>query len=406
MAHFADPEKQLSIIRRGTAEIIPESGLLAKLKDSAEKNRPLKIKAGFDPTAPDIHLGHTVLIQKLKVFQDLGHTIYFLVGDFTGRIGDPTGKSETRPSLTKEDVRINAETYKSQVFKILDPEKTKVVYNSEWLGSMTPEMIVELSAKYTVARMLERDDFAKRYAEQRPISIHEFLYPLFQGYDSVAIKADVELGGSDQKFNLLVGRDLQRAYGQQPQAIVTLPLLEGTDGEMKMSKSYNNYIGIDEPAKEIFGKILSVSDSLMLRYYELLSDIDNDQFEALKSGMADGSMHPKKVKVDLAKEIVTRFHSRDMADQAETEFENIFKKKDLPNKIENHKIDWENEGESWLPQALKNAGLIKSTSEGMRLIKQGAVSIENVKVADPDFHLTQGNEKIVKVGKKRFVRFS
>ncbi len=393
-------EEQLRIIRRGTVEILQEDDLVKKLKSG----RPLRIKAGFDPTAPDLHLGHTVLIRKLKQFQDLGHTVCFLVGDFTARIGDPSGRNETRPPLTAEQVEENAKTYKEQVFTILDPAKTEVVYNSHWLSSLTPEKFIELTARHTVARMLERDDFSKRYAEGKPILIHEFLYPLLQGYDSVAMKADVELGGNDQKFNLLVGRDLQRSYGQAPQVIVTLPLLEGTDGVRKMSKSYDNYIGLHESPREIFGKVMSISDDLMIRYYELLSSITVEQFEKLKADIESGAIHPKKAKVDLAKEIVGCYHDEQIAENAALEFENIFTQKNLPTDIPLHQVSWEDDGQTWLIGALRDGGVIKSASEGRRLVKQGAVSIDGLKVDDPDFKISKGNETTVKVGKKRFLR--
>lgn len=401
---FKSVEDQLAVIRRGTVEILVEEDLRKKLEKSVKTGEPLKIKAGFDPTAPDLHLGHTVLIHKMKQFQELGHRIIFLIGDFTGMIGDPTGRNETRPPLTPKEVKKNAETYKRQIFKILDPEKTEIAFNSEWLSKLSPEEMIELSAKYTVARMLERDDFSKRYAEGHSISIHEFLYPLMQGYDSVEIKADVELGGNDQKFNLLVGRDLQRHWGQEPQVCVTMPLLEGTDGVQKMSKSYGNYIGIDEPPKEIYGKVMSISDELMLRYYELLSDITLEELEKLKQDIKSGALHPKKAKENLAKEIVARYHGDDAARHAGEEFERVFKQKDLPDEIPTHKISWDETGEIWLPKALREAGLISSTSEGRRLIKQGAVSIDGEKVTDPDYKLAKNGERLVKVGKRRFVR--
>ena len=398
-------EEQLSVIQRGATEILTEKDFITKLAKSAKSGVPLTIKAGFDPTAPDLHLGHTVLLQKLKQFQDLGHNVCFLIGDFTGRIGDPSGKNETRPPLTKEQVKQNAKTYTDQVFKILDSKKTKVMFNSEWLDKLSPSDIVSLCSKYTVARMLERDDFSKRYSNQQPISVHEFLYPLLQGYDSVAIKADVELGGTDQKFNLLVGRELQRDYGQEPQVVLTMPLLEGTDGVQKMSKSYDNYIGVDEAPREMFGKVMSISDVMMLRYYELLSDIDNAGLEKLKADIESGALHPKSAKVNLAKEIVTRFHSEAAADEAAREFDQIFKRGKLPDKIPTHSVEWGEKEKVWLITTLKDAGVISSTSEGRRLIKQGAISIEGEKVTDAEFSITKNDgEKIVKVGKKRFVK--
>ncbi len=401
---FKPVKEQLKIIERGVEEILIEEDLVKKLETSREKNEPLIIKAGFDPTAPDLHLGHTVLLHKLRQFQDLGHKVVFLIGDFTGMIGDPTGKSETRPSLTKEQVEQNAATYKKQVFKVLDQDKTEIAFNSAWLSQLSPTDMVNLSAKFTVARMLERDDFSKRYKEGRAISIHEFLYPLLQGYDSVAMKADVELGGTDQKFNLLVGRDLQKSYGQSPQVVITLPLLEGTDGVMKMSKSYDNYIGIDEAPKEIFGKVMSISDDLMYRYYELVSEISNEELETLQNNIVAGDVHPKTAKVNLAREIVTRYHSSDDANTAAEEFERIFKKKDLPDDVPLFRVEWNGEESVWLPKALLDAGLVSSSSDGRRMIKQGAVSVDGEKITDIDYKLERGAERLVKVGKRRFAR--
>src|SRR5512137_3208234 len=325
--------EQMAIIKRGAVEILVEKELHEKLEKSAKGGAPLKIKAGFDPTAPDLHLGHTVLLHKMRQFQQLGHEIFFLIGDFTGMIGDPTGKSETRKPLTREDVLKNAETYKEQVFKILDPEKTRVVFNSEWLARLTASEMIGLAAKYTVARMLEREDFSNRFANQLPISIHEFLYPLIQGYDSVALKADVELGGTDQKFNLLVGRELQREWGQTPQSVITMPLLEGLDGVNEMSKSLGNYIGINEPADEIFGKIMSVSDALMLKYYELLSDQTIAELEMLKTGLKDHSLHPMAAKKALGREIVSRFHGPGAGEAAEENFVRRFKENEIPDEM-------------------------------------------------------------------------
>lgn len=399
-------EEQLSVIRRGALEIIVEEELEKKLARSVAEKRPLRIKTGFDPTAPDLHLGHTVLIQKMKQFQDLGHHALFLIGDFTGMIGDPSGRSETRPALTPGEVAANAETYKEQIFKILDPERTEIVFNSEWLKKLSPQEMIKISACYTVARMLERDDFHKRYNEGRSISIHEFLYPLLQGYDSVALAADVELGGGDQKFNLLVGRDLQRHYGQAPQVCITMPLLEGTGGVRKMSKSYGNYIGISEPPGEIFGKIMSISDDLMIRYYELLSEISNEDFEKLKADIVSGAMNPKDAKTRLGKEIVTRYHGEEAAEEAAGQFERVFRRKQTPEDIPLHKVGWDESGEAWLPGALREAGMVKSASEGRRLIQQGAVSIDGEKVTDPDCKIARGGEKLVKVGKRRFARLA
>lgn len=391
--------EQLEVIKRGSMEVISEEELLKKLKEG----RPLTVKAGFDPTAPDLHLGHTVLIHKLRQFQDLGHRVIFLIGDFTGMIGDPTGKSETRKHLTREDVLKNAETYKEQVFKILDPEKTEVVFNSQWMDRMTAVDMINLAAKYNVARMLEREDFHKRYKAGQSISIHEFMYPLIQGYDSVALKADVEIGGTDQKFNLLVGRELQRDYGQTPQVVITMPLLEGTDGVNKMSKSLGNYIGITEPPKEIFGKVMSITDELMLRYYELLSHISTLELNELKEGIKSGSIHPKDTKVRLAKEMVARFHGQDAAEQAAEEFSNIFKAGGLPDEIEEKEVICEKES-ILLAVAIARAGLSSSNSEARRLIQQGGVSVDNDKVMDINAELSSEKEYLIQVGKRRFAR--
>ena len=403
---MASIEEQIELIERGVEECISREELIEKLKKSEETGVPLKIKAGFDPTAPDLHIGHTVLLQKLKHFQDLGHDIYFLIGDFTGMIGDPTGKSETRKALTKQDVEQNAQTYKQQVFKILDPDKTRVVFNSEWLSKLDSFAMIKLASELTVARMLEREDFKVRFDTGKPISIHEFLYPLIQGYDSVALESDVELGGTDQKFNLLMGRDLQRSNNQQPQVVITMPLLEGLDGVNKMSKSLGNYIGITEPPTDIYGKVLSVSDDLMFRYYELLSDLSSDQISELKQKMESGEIHPKEVKKQLARELTARFHSREAADKAEEEFEKIFKKGGLPEDIP-EKIVSTSEA-IWLPKLLVHLELVNSISDGRRMIKQNAVSIDGEKVTDGDTQIGPGGEYIIKVGKRRFckVRFS
>ncbi|MDI6889898.1 MAG: tyrosine--tRNA ligase [Thermodesulfovibrionales bacterium] len=395
-------EEQLEIIKRGAVEIIIEDELLRKLKKSFKEKEPLKIKAGFDPTAPDIHLGHTVLLEKMRQFQELGHEVTFLIGDFTGMIGDPSGISETRKPLTKEEVLENAETYKEQIFKILAPERTRIVFNSEWMSDMTAGDMIRLASRYTVARMLERDDFRERWVNQNPISIHEFLYPLIQGYDSVVLKADVELGGTDQKFNLIVGRELQREYGQEPQSLVIMPLLEGLDGVKKMSKSLGNYIGIAEPPKEIFGKIMSISDELMLRYYELLSRISTEELNLLKEEIEKGKIHPKKAKEDLALEIVERYWSKNESLKAKKEFERIFREKGLPDEIPSVELRWE-EDEMWVPKVMKLSGLTTSTSEAVRLIKQGGVLIDDKKYTDPDGKLEKGSY-LFKVGKRRFLR--
>jgi tyrosyl-tRNA synthetase len=400
-------DEQLALLVRGTVDVIPKEELAEKLKKSRESGVPLRIKAGFDPTAPDLHLGHTVLIQKLKHFQDMGHDIKFLIGDFTGMIGDPTGKSETRKPLTVEDVKKNAETYKKQIFKILDPEKTEVVFNSSWLEKLTPYDFIKLASQLTVARMLEREDFRNRFNNEQPIAIHEFLYPLVQGYDSVALEADVELGGTDQLFNLLMGRTLQKVWGQTPQVVMTMPLLEGLDGVNKMSKSLGNYIGITEEANDIYGKILSVSDELMFRYYELLSDLTVNEIGGLKKGLEDGSLHPKKVKQQLARELTSRFHGDDAAVRAEENFEKVFKKHELPDEIPEFCCEADS-GKIWLPKLLTEAGLVKGTGEARRMIKQNAVSLNGEKISDVDHEVQTSGEVLLKVGKRRFccVKFS
>jgi len=396
-------EKQVELIERGAVNVISRSDLVKKLEKSATTGVPLKIKAGFDPTAPDLHLGHTVLIQKLKHFQDLGHEINFLIGDFTGMIGDPTGKSETRKPLTIEQVEKNAESYKEQIFKILDPEKTKVVFNSTWLNTLTSRDFIMLASQLTVARMLEREDFKVRFENERPISIHEFLYPLIQGYDSVALKADVEIGGTDQLFNLLMGRDLQRVWGQEPQVVITMPLLEGLDGVNKMSKSLGNYIGITESADNIYGKTLSVSDELMFRYYELLSDLCSDDIARLKSEMASGKAHPKVVKQQLARELTARFHGADMARQAEENFERVFSQHELPEDMPELILPASPDG-VWLPKLLVDTAMVKGSGEGRRMIQQGAVTMNGEKVSDVEMVVKTEGEILLKVGKRRFCR--
>lgn len=395
-------DEQIKLIERGIVDCISREELVKKLEKSATTGIPLRVKAGFDPTAPDLHLGHTVLLQKLKHFQDLGHDIYFLIGDFTGMIGDPTGKSETRKALTREDVARNAESYKEQVFKILDPEKTKVVFNSQWLAGLDSFAMIRLASELTVARMLEREDFKVRFREGTPISIHEFLYPLIQGYDSVAIEADVEIGGTDQLFNLLMGRDLQRSRKQAPQVVLTLPLLEGLDGVQKMSKSLGNYIGITESANDIYGKILSLSDQLMFRYYDLLSDLDAQAIAELKREMEAGTRHPKEIKKQLARELTARFHSEEAALQAEQNFEKVFQKGGLPDDILEKQIAATED--LWLPQLLVDAGLVASTSDGRRMIKQNAVSLDGEKVTDINAVVKPQGEVLLKVGKLRYCK--
>ena len=391
-------DEQIAELTRGTDEVLPEDGLVAKLKEE----RPLVVKAGFDPTAPDLHIGHTVLINKMRQFQQLGHDVVFLIGDFTGMIGDPSGKNATRPALTTEEISANAATYEKQIFKILDAQKTRVEFNSRWMSEMDAAGLIKLAARHTVARMLERDDFNKRYKGGQPISIHEFLYPLVQGYDSVALKADVELGGTDQKFNLLVGRQLQQEFGQKPQIVMTTPLLEGLDGVQKMSKSLGNYIGITDPAGEMFGKIMSVSDDLMWRYFEVLSFRTLDDINALKKSVADG-MNPRDAKFELGREIVARFHSEADAEAAQQEFVSRFQQGAMPDEIPEVSMDSQ-KGTLGVAHLLKNAGLVSSTSEAFRMIKQGAVKIDGERVEDRSLELAAGTTHVYQVGKRRFAR--
>lgn len=387
-----DINTQLELIRRGTAEIISEEDLIAKLKE----NRPLNVKAGFDPTAPDLHLGHTVVLQKMKHFQELGHNVTFLIGDFTGMIGDPTGKSETRKPLTKEQVLANAETYKEQVFKILDPEKTKICFNSSWLEPITMKETLSLMAKFTVARIIERDDFQKRYKAGEPIGMHEFMYPIMQGYDSVCMNADIELGGTDQKFNLLVGRDLLRQYGKQAQIAITMPIIEGLDGVQKMSKSLGNYVGISESPKDMFGKIMSITDELMFRYYTLLSDMSLADIEKMKKDIETGDFHPMQAKKNLAREIVTRYHGAQAGLDAEEEFVRIFSNRNTPTDIQEYKISG-----NFLDIILA-LNFASSKSEARRLAEQGGVHFENEKIYD--LTITPDHEGILKVGKRKFAK--
>ena len=393
-------EEQLETIQRGTDEILVEKELVAKLKEG----RPLRIKAGFDPTAPDLHLGHTVLINKLRQFQDLGHEVLFLIGDFTGMIGDPTGKSATRPPLTQEDVEENAKSYQQQIFKILDEDKTRVMFNSHWMGYMTSVDMIKLAASSTVARMLERDDFSKRYKGGQSIAIHEFLYPLIQGYDSVAMEADVELGGTDQKFNLLMGRQLQEQHGQKPQCVITMPILEGLDGVQKMSKSLNNYIGIADDPKDMFGKIMSISDDLMWRYFELLSFRPMSEIERFKQEMQQGK-NPRDIKFLLAEEIITRFHSEADATAAREGFIAQFAKNRIPDDIPELSFEAPEEGYP-IANLLKDAGLCASTSDAMRMIQQGAAKIDGEKVADKSVKIQKGTEAVFQVGKRKFAKLS
>lgn len=406
-------KEQLEIIKRGASEIIVEEDLLKKLEKSSSAGKPLRVKAGFDPTAPDIHLGHTVLLNKMRQFQELGHEVIFLIGDFTGMIGDPTGKSETRKHLTKEEVAENAKTYQAQIYKILDPVKTKIAFNSEWMSKMTAEDVIQLAAKHTVARMLEREDFKKRYQAELPISIHEFLYPLIQGYDSVMLKADVELGGTDQKFNLLVGRELQKEYGQEPQSLVLMPLLEGLDGVNKMSKSLGNYIGINEPANEIYGKVMSVSDVLMLRYYELVSAVSLSGLETIKKDIATGTLHPMEAKKRLASELVVRFCGAGEGAKARAEFEKVFSRKDMPDDIAVVEVPWDGD-KMKLAKVISATSTVSSSSEARRLIKAGAIEVDQQKVTDVDAELSAKASVVtmipfnevytIRIGKKRFVK--
>nr|WP_239032210.1 tyrosine--tRNA ligase [Pseudoalteromonas sp. MMG022] len=396
---MVDLETAFAEIKRGAEEILIEDDLKEKLKSG----KKLKIKAGFDPTAPDLHLGHTVLINKLKTFQDLGHEVIFLIGDFTGMIGDPTGKSVTRKPLTKEDVLANAETYKEQVFKILDPAKTTVAFNSTWMEKLGSAGMIKLAARQTVARMLERDDFKKRYAGGQPIAIHEFLYPLVQGWDSVALEADVELGGTDQRFNLLMGRELQKEEGQTPQTVLMMPLLEGTDGVQKMSKSLGNYIGITDAPNDMFGKVMSISDELMWRYYELLSALSLEEIANLKAQVADGR-NPRDIKIEFAKEMIARFHSAEDAEAAHQDFIKRFQKNALPDDIPQVSISID-EPATFITNLLKEAGLVASTSEAMRMIKQGAVKLNGEeKITDSKLLIEKGSTAIYQVGKRKFAK--
>ncbi|TXH77094.1 MAG: tyrosine--tRNA ligase [Thiothrix sp.] len=388
----------LNELERGTEEILVKSELVEKLK----KGRPLRVKVGFDPTAPDLHVGHTVIINKMRQFQELGHQVIFLIGDFTGRIGDPTGKSATRPPLTEEQVNQNATTYKEQVFKILDPEKTEVAFNSTWMGKMSSAEMIQLAAKQTVARMLERDDFSKRYKSNQPIAIHEFLYPLVQGYDSVALKADIEMGGTDQKFNLLVGRELQRMYGQEQQVVITLPLLEGLDGVNKMSKSLGNYIGITDAPNDMFGKIMSISDELMWRYFDLLSFRPLSEIKKLRQDVADG-FNPRDVKFLLADELITRFHNKTAAVAAQEDFITRFQKGALPDDLPEVTVETES-ADLPIANLLKNAGLVDSTSEAFRMIQQGGVKIDGTKIDDRNLLISKGTIAVIQVGKRKFAK--
>jgi tyrosyl-tRNA synthetase len=393
-------KEQLRELVRGTDEVLPENGLEAKLK----LKRPLIVKAGFDPTAPDLHIGHTVLINKMRQFQELGHEVVFLIGDFTGMIGDPSGKNATRPPLSAEEIQLNAATYEAQIYKILDEKTTRIEFNSKWMGKMDAAGLIKLSAHHTVARMLERDDFKKRYLSNQPISIHEFLYPIVQGYDSVALKADVELGGTDQKFNLLVGRQLQQDFGQEPQVVMTTPLLEGLDGVQKMSKSLGNYVGITDAPGEMFGKIMSISDELMWRYFEVLSFRKLDDIAGLRKRVGEG-LNPRDAKFELAREIVERFHDADAAVAAHDEFVARFQQGAMPEEIPEFTLE-STGGRLGIAHLLKGAGLVSSTSEAFRMIKQGAVRIDGVCVEDRSLEIDAGSTSVYQVGKRRFSRVS
>ena len=399
-------DEQIAYLGKGAAEIITEPELRAKLKKSEQTGRPLTVKVGFDPTAPDLHLGHTVLLRKMKHFQDLGHRVIFLIGDFTGLIGDPTGRSRTRPALTSEQIEENAETYKNQVFKILDPDQTVVDFNSRWLGKLTSQEWVRLSAKYTVARMLERDDFSQRMASQQPIFIHELLYPLAQAYDSVFLEADFELGGTDQKFNLLVGRDIQREFGMEAQVLLMTPILEGLDGIEKMSKSLDNYVGITEAPAEVYGKIMSISDDLMWRYYELLTDHSVAEIQSLRSGLEQGEMHPMEAKHQLASRIVADFHSAAVAQEARNHFARVFQQRKLPREMPEFQLA-SGQAPHRVVDLLLLASLAPSKSQARRLIEQGGVAINNNRIGDVNSCLTptDGPSFVIKVGKRRFARF-
>jgi tyrosyl-tRNA synthetase len=400
---FPPVEDQLEALRSGAVDLVSEEELAAKLERSRKEDRPLIVKVGFDPSAPDIHLGHTVVIRKMKQFQDLGHEVVFVVGDFTGMIGDPTGKSKTRPQLTPEQIRANAETYEKQAFRILDPEHSRTEFNSTWLNELGAAGLIRLAAKYTVARMLERDDFRKRYESQQPISLHEFLYPLAQAYDSVALKADVEMGGTDQLFNLLVGRDIMREYGLEPQVILTLPLLVGTDGVDKMSKSLDNYIAIEDPPDQMYGKILSLSDETMWTYYELCTEVCPEAVAAMRSDVEQGALHPKAAKQQLARTIVAGYYDEAAASAAEAEFEKIFAGGGLPSDMPEHRFA---SGEPvWIVKVVTDCGFAQSNGEARRLIQQGAVSLDGERIAEFDATVpADGATRVLKVGKRRFAR--
>lgn len=399
-------EEQMKIIKRGVTEIVPAQELVDKLKQSFSEGKPLKVKLGLDPTAPDIHLGHTVVLRKLKQFQDLGHHIIIIIGDFTARIGDPTGKSETRKQLTEEQIHTNAKTYQAQIFRILDPEKTEVRFNSEWLAPLNFADIIRLASKYTVARMMEREDFSKRYREGRPISVHEFFYPLMQGYDSVALEADIEFGGTDQKFNLLMGRHLQEEFGQKPQAAIMVPILEGLDGVQKMSKSLGNYIGINENPGTIYGKAMSIPDELMVRYFELVTDISNEELAKIDDGLKKGSLHPRDMKMYLARTLVRLYHGTDAAQAAEEEFKRIFQRGDMPTDIPEVSVKTAelSNGKIWVTKLFTLAGLTASNGEAKRAIQQGAARIDSEKVENVEDDIIVREGMVLQIGKRKFAK--
>lgn len=401
-----DIDKQLEILKQGVDDLISEEDLKKKLIKAAQENRPLRVKLGLDPTAPDIHLGHTVVLKKLKQFQDLGHQVYLIIGDFTGRIGDPSGKSKTRKQLTEKEVKQNAITYQKQFSKILDKEKTKLVFNSSWLSKMDFEDVIRLSSKYTVARMLEREDFNNRYQKEKPISIHEFFYPLMQGYDSVAIEADVELGGTDQRFNLLVGRNIQKEYGQKPQVIIMMPILEGLDGTEKMSKSLDNYIGVDDSRSEMYGKVMSIPDNLIVRYFELVTEYKPEQIKEIKEDIEVNNLNQMDYKKELARTIVCEFHGKKEASKAQDEFENVFSKGNLPQDIPEAVIDKSDleDGKLWIVKVVAATGLVDSNSQVRRLIKQGAVSIDDKKYQKINIDIEVKDGMIIQIGKRRFAK--
>ena len=396
-------EEQLKVIQRGTVEIIPEEELIDKLKTCIRENKPLKVKQGFDPTAPDIHLGHTVCLRKLRQFQELGHQVILIIGDYTGMVGDPSGRSETRPQLTMDEIKVNAKTYQEQFFKVVDKSKTEVHFNGEWFSKMSFEEVMKLASNFTVARMLERDDFFKRYKEQIPISIHELFYPLMQAYDSVMIKADIEIGATEQKFNLLAGRTIQELYGQKPQVIFTMPVLVGTDGQQRMSKSLGNYIGIAEPPKEIFGKIMSIPDEQIYKFFELVTDVSSEELTQIKKDLDGNQTNPMILKKRLGKEIVRMYYDRKEADKACEEFERVFSKKELPENIPVIQVEYD-EAEIWIGHYLVKAGYAESTSQVRRLIKQGGLYIDNQRVDDENLKVSVTGEKLVRLGKRGFFR--